>query len=88
MNWDDYRLILALVREKTVRGAAKSLGVSHATVSRRLAYLNTRPGGPFLQKSSSGLWASKAGQALVDAAEKWRQSQTRQPAVSEPPIAN
>ena len=70
MNWDDYRLILALVREKTVRGAARSLGVSHATVSRRLAYLNTRPGGPFLQKSSSGLWASKAGQALVDAAEK------------------
>lgn len=70
MNWDDYRLILALVREKTVRGAARSLGVSHATVSRRLAHLNTRPGGPFIQKSPSGLWPSRAGAAVFEAAEK------------------
>ncbi len=70
MNWDDYRFILALVREKTVRGAAKSLGVSHATVSRRLAYLNSRADGPLLQKSSSGLWPTKVGQAVFDAAEK------------------
>ncbi|MEO1575783.1 MAG: LysR family transcriptional regulator [Pseudomonadota bacterium] len=73
MNWDDYRLILALVREKTVRGAARSLGVSHATVSRRLAHLNSRPGGPFIQKSPSGLWPSRSGAAVVEAAEKMEQ---------------
>lgn len=70
MNWDDYRLILALIREKTVRGAAKSLGVSHATVSRRLAHLNSRPGGPFVQKSPSGLWPSKSGEVVFEAAEQ------------------
>ena len=70
MSWEDYRLILALVRERTVRGAARSLGVSHATVSRRLAHLNSREGGPFVQKSPSGLWPSKAGVVVVKAAEK------------------
>jgi DNA-binding transcriptional LysR family regulator len=70
MEWSDYQLILAVVREKTVRGAARRLGVSHATVSRRLAYLNGGPGGPIIQKSPSGLWPSKAGEAIVEAAEK------------------
>ena len=70
MNWDDYRLILALIRQKTVRGAAKSLGVSHATVSRRLAHLNGRPGGPFIQKSPSGLWPTKSGEVVLEAAEQ------------------
>ncbi|MEN7342339.1 MAG: LysR family transcriptional regulator [Pseudomonadota bacterium] len=70
MNWDDYRLILALLREKTVRGAARVLGVSHATVSRRLAHLNGRPEGPFIQKSPSGLWPTKSGEVVFDAAKK------------------
>ncbi|MEM1438683.1 MAG: LysR family transcriptional regulator [Pseudomonadota bacterium] len=87
MTWDDFRLILALIREKTVRGAAKTLGVSHATVSRRLAHLNSRPGGPFVQKSPSGLWPSKAGRVVFDAAEKMEQivneAARRQRAVNE-----
>ena len=70
MNWDDYRLILALVREKSVRGAARSLEVSHATVSRRLAHLNRQPGGPLIQKSPSALWPSKAGAVVFEAAQK------------------
>ncbi len=70
MDWNDYQLILAVSREQSIRGAARQLGVSHATVSRRLAYLNSGREGPFLQKSPSGLWPTKAGQAVVDAAEK------------------
>ncbi|MBR9826996.1 MAG: LysR family transcriptional regulator [Alphaproteobacteria bacterium] len=70
MDWSDYQLILAVVRERTVRGGARVLGVSHATVSRRLAYLNGLAGGPFVQKSPAGLWPTKSGQAILEAAEK------------------
>ena len=70
MEWSDYQLILAIVREKTVRGTARHLGISHATVSRRLTQLNSGSGGPLVQKSPSGLWPTKAGQTIVEAAEK------------------
>lgn len=87
MEWNDYQLIMAVSREKSVRGAARHLGVSHATVSRRLAYLNGMAGGPFVQKSPGGLWPTKAGRAVVDAAEKMEaittESVRRQRAVSQ-----
>src|ERR1044072_9523058 len=35
-NWDDLRVFLALAREGTLSTAAKALGVSHPTVSRRV----------------------------------------------------
>ncbi len=70
MDWNDYQLILAVSREQSIRGAARQLGVSHATVSRRLTYLNSGGDGPLLQKSPSGLWPTKAGQTVVEAAEK------------------
>ncbi len=70
MEWNDYQLILAVAQEASVRGAARRLGVSHATVSRRLAYLNALPTGPLIQKSPRGLWPTKAGSAVVEAAEK------------------
>lgn len=69
MEWNDYQLLLAVVREGTVRGAARHLGVNHATVSRRLAQINDGPDGPLVQKSPSGLWPSKVGSAVVEAAE-------------------
>ena len=46
MKWDDLRFFLAVCRSGSIRGAAKQLGVNHATVSRRInsfeAALNRR----------------------------------------------
>lgn len=36
-DWDTLRLVLAIDRHGGVSGAARYLGVTHATVSRRLA---------------------------------------------------
>ncbi|MBX5167936.1 MULTISPECIES: LysR family transcriptional regulator [unclassified Rhizobium] len=44
IDWDDLRHFLALARSGTFLGAAKQLGVEHATISRRVASLEARLG--------------------------------------------
>jgi hypothetical protein len=44
IDWDDIRYFLAVSRGGSVRAAAKSLGVNHATVLRRIAQLEKRLG--------------------------------------------
>ncbi len=73
MEWSDYKLVLTVAREKSIRGAARHLGVNHATVSRRLAQLNNGPAGPLLHRSPTGFWPTKVGQSVVEAAEKMEQ---------------
>ncbi len=65
MSWDDYRLILALHRTGTLRGAAKNLGVNHSTVSRRLACLDPK----LFDRVSGRYRTTPYGAAIVDAAE-------------------
>ena len=43
-NWDDLRVFLTLAREGTLTTAAKALGVSHPTVSRRVQALEQQIG--------------------------------------------
>ena len=37
MNWDNFHLFLAVATEGSIRKAAASLGMSHATLSRKLS---------------------------------------------------
>lgn len=67
--WDDYRIMLALSREGTLRGAASILGLTHTTVSRRLATLEGKRGQVF-EKSPSGYRPTELGRALLDVAER------------------
>lgn len=69
-HWDDYRLILAVHRTGSVRGAAKALGVNHATVSRRLAQLPNRNGMQPFERVTGGYQATEAGKLMVAAAEQ------------------
>ncbi|MEO0501665.1 MAG: LysR family transcriptional regulator [Pseudomonadota bacterium] len=68
-DWDDYRLILALARSATLRGAATTLGLTHTTVSRRLAVLQDARGHLF-EKTPEGYRPTPRGDALIDIAER------------------
>ena len=65
MTWDDYRLVLALHREGTLRAAAQALGVNHSTVSRRLASLAPN----LFDRVSGGYRITSHGKAIVEAAQ-------------------
>lgn len=69
-NWDDYRFILALDRSGTVRSAASLLGVTHSTVSRRLAVINERYGKPVFERAAGGYRKTELGVQLVEAAQE------------------
>ena len=44
LDWEDLRFFLALARLGSLSAAARSLGVNHATVSRRVVALEQRLG--------------------------------------------
>ena len=69
LDWDDVRVFLAVAREGSLSGAARLLGVNHATVSRRLLNLEWRAGSaPLFEKTRSGYVLTSAGAlALGDA---------------------
>ncbi|MFK7887730.1 MAG: LysR family transcriptional regulator [Gammaproteobacteria bacterium] len=69
-NWDDFRLILAMDRAGTVRGAAAELGINHATVSRRLGQLHRQHKEPVFERVTGGYQATAEGQILIDAARQ------------------
>lgn len=69
-NWENYRLVLALHRAGTIRGAANALNVNHATVSRRLTQMNSQSHLPLFEKITGGYRATDLGLTLVAAGEK------------------
>ena len=69
-NWENYRLVLALHRAGTIRGAANALKVNHATVSRRLTQMNSQSHLPLFEKITGGYRATELGLTLVAAGEK------------------
>lgn len=70
IDWDDLRIFLALHRAGTLRGAARALGVNHATVTRRLADLETALGARVFDRRPEGLSLSQAGEDLLGSAER------------------
>ncbi|MFJ4344841.1 LysR family transcriptional regulator [Pseudomonas sp. NPDC089401] len=68
MNWDDTRVFLALCRDRTLRGAARSLGVDQATVGRRLASLEGALDATLFLRTSSGYSLTRAGEVAMQAA--------------------
>lgn len=70
LNWDNLRTLLAVSRAGTVRGAAKQLLMSHATVSRHLSALQEQLGVRVFASNGRRLEPTEAGVAVIEAVER------------------
>ena len=68
-QWDDVRFFLAIARESSLSGAARTLRVDHATVGRRLTALEQRLGAKLFNRTPEGFAITSAGQAMLKQAE-------------------
>lgn len=66
MDWDDLKIALAVARHGTLSAAARALGSTQPTVSRRLDALEQRLGAQLFERESSGLRLSALGRSLLD----------------------
>ncbi|WP_437798050.1 LysR family transcriptional regulator [Sorangium sp. So ce693] len=74
LDWNDLRYALAAVRAKTLAGAARSLGVEHSTVGRRLVALEAALGAPLLTRGPEGLSLTAIGQTVAPLLEQMEQA--------------
>jgi DNA-binding transcriptional LysR family regulator len=70
MNWDDARIFLAVARSGQILGAAKRLGLNHATVSRRIATLEEALRTKLFRRSTTGSELTTTGERFLEVAER------------------
>lgn len=70
MNWEDGKLFLAVARAGQMLGAAKTLGLNQATLSRRMSGLEKSLGTQLLIRRTTGCDLTEQGQELVGMLER------------------
>jgi DNA-binding transcriptional LysR family regulator len=70
LQWDDLRIVLAIADEGSLSGAGRRLGVSHATVFRRLGDLERRLAVRLFDRDRGGYRPTVAGEATAAAARR------------------
>ncbi len=70
LDWDDLRFFLAVSRHRTIPAAAKRLGVTQSTVSRRLASFQERLGVLLLHRTGEGYLPTSAGESIRSHVER------------------
>ncbi|CAM3947801.1 LysR family transcriptional regulator [Bordetella tumbae] len=74
MEWSDVRIYLAVVRCGSFGEAARSLGVSHPTVGRRIKALEDEAEQPLFRRTGDGLVLTDAGDTVLALAESMENS--------------
>ncbi|EPX77746.1 LysR family transcriptional regulator [Litoreibacter arenae] len=69
-NWDDLRVFLAVARAGSLSGAARSLGVNHSTVFRRIAGLEETMGVRLFERLPTGYVLTAAGEETLGIVER------------------
>lgn len=69
-NWDNLRYVLAVADRGSLSAAAKTLGVNHATVLRRVAAFEDEHGGPVFEKTASGYRVLADRARVIEAARE------------------
>jgi DNA-binding transcriptional LysR family regulator len=72
--WDGIELFLAITERQSLARAAKQLGVTQPTVSRRLADLEATIGEPLFLRSVEGVTLTAAGERLLETARRMAES--------------
>lgn len=72
MNWDDFRLFLAVADAGSLSGAAGALGVNHSTVFRRINALEDALGVRLFERHRDGYVLTAAGDEMHAGAERLR----------------
>jgi len=70
MDWGDLRVFLAIAREGTLGGAARTLGQTQPTMGRRLQALEHALGHRLLQRTKGGFILTNEGEAVLVHAER------------------
>lgn len=74
LKWDDVRVFVALCDNPSLKGASKTLGIDHSTVSRRLAAMEAALGGPLFERTKEGLVPTRLAEAIEGSAREVRTS--------------
>lgn len=69
MNWERIHIFLAVARAGQLLGAARALGLNHATVARQMTALEAELGARLLDRGTGGTALTPEGEALLQAAE-------------------
>ena len=69
LAWNDFETILAIVTAGSLSGASRALGVSHATVFRRLGDIEQRLEVTLFERNRSGYRPTLAGEELAETAK-------------------
>ncbi|WP_281927634.1 LysR family transcriptional regulator [Roseibium album] len=69
-NWDDLKFVLAIATAGNITRAAKRLGVTHSTVSRRLSALEESMATRLFERLPEGFVPTAAGEQAVAAARR------------------
>jgi DNA-binding transcriptional LysR family regulator len=70
MQWNDLSIVLAICRAGTLAGAARSLGLNHSTVFRRINGIEDKMGVRFFERLPHGYVMTEAGEVAMRAAER------------------
>ena len=70
MEWDRVRVFLAVARSGQILGAARLLGLNHATVGRQLTALEEEVQTKLVERHTDGCILTKPGEAMLVVAEK------------------
>jgi DNA-binding transcriptional LysR family regulator len=65
-DWDDFRIFLAVARAGSLSGAARTLGVTHSTVFRRIGAFEARLGARLFDRLSGGYALTAGGEEMRD----------------------
>src|SRR5258707_1822117 len=70
MDWDRIRIFLEVARTGQILGAARRLGLNHATVARQLTALECELKTRLVERRTTGCVLTSAGEAVVAAGER------------------